>query len=154
MPLRSLLPLLLPSCWTGFVIYADCSQWSTSPSEHRANANRDGIRETGDGHGVGQKGYGGRETTLGWDSCGEGIEDFLVLSTATAYERTTMAHLSSCPSLECGKRIHGPVLLTFFQDSSHVLQGKDLQEAHPSQGDPVQEGQGLARRPGKASLRP
>jgi hypothetical protein len=34
------------------------------------------------------------------------------------------------------------------------LQGEDLQEAHPSQGDAVQEGQGLARRPGKATIRP
>ena len=34
------------------------------------------------------------------------------------------------------------------------LQGQGVPKAHPPQGHPVQEGQGLARRPGKATIRP
>ena len=34
------------------------------------------------------------------------------------------------------------------------LQGQGVPKAHPPQGHPVQEGQGLPRRPGKATIRP
>lgn len=39
------------------------------------------------------------------------------------------------------------------QDPPHVLQGKAVPQAHSPQGHPVQDGQGLAFRSGKASLR-
>jgi len=40
------------------------------------------------------------------------------------------------------------------QDSPHLLQGQDLQEAHPAQSHPVQGRQSLVIRPRKASIRP
>jgi hypothetical protein len=40
------------------------------------------------------------------------------------------------------------------QDTTHLLQGQALQEAHAAQSDPVQDGQSVIVRPGQAQIRP
>jgi hypothetical protein len=157
---------------TFYVLVLTVSQWSTSLSEHHARR----LRGHGRGRGQGQ----GRESV--WsrarrklDVKSDGSEESAERGCRRegGYRRRTNVDvrgekkerapaippsLSPPSTLSLGSRDENRhpkgAVTNVHQDSQDLLQGQDLQEAHPSQGDPVQEGQGLARRPGKASLRP